>query len=66
MRAVIMKYVDNIGAMHGIAPTADGWQIVEKIHGITSPIYARKAEAMMWLDSYANTFGWKEAKTFDV
>lgn len=67
MKTAIMKYVDGIGALFGIVQHTEGWQIVEAIAGKASPwpgsrspIYPRKAEAMMWLDSYANTFHWKE------
>ena len=71
MKKPVMKYVDDIGARFGIAPRPDGWQIVERINGrgspwpgSFSPVYDRKAEALMWLDSYANTFHWKEIRDY--
>lgn len=71
MKTAVMKYVDSIGALYGIVPHADGWQIVESFKGIAtpwpgsrSPVFSRKAEAMMWLDSYANTFHWKEIRDY--
>lgn len=64
-----MKFVNNIGDVYSIRKNGNnGWVMTctaasdgrtEEVHWNAQPFHSR-AEATMWIRSYANTFHWKE------